>query len=335
MSDKPHIVSLREGLRLDRYLTRQLSHVSRNRVQFYIQKGDVLVNGRQVRVSHRLQGGEELTFATRLTRDFDRTAEAVPLEIIHEDAHLLVINKPADLLVHPVGMEFSRTVVGALHVLLRQRGESTEGLGIIHRLDRMTSGLMVLGKTLLARRFLSRQVEERRVKREYVAIAAGVPPARRGTVCMPIRRHPRRPSRMQALTPEQAQEARAVQPVSRVSDSGYSNPRDDLRPRDATTHYAVLRHWQDCSLLRLRLETGRTHQIRVHAQAIGVPLLGYPIYGPSLDHPAQRFKLGRPALHARRLSFPHPETGELLRFRLPLPDDLQALLQQIAAAGDA
>ena len=333
MSDKPHIVSTREGIRLDRYLTRQLSHISRNRIQRHIEKGDVLVDGRQVRASHRLHGGEELTFVARLVRDIDSSAEAVAIDIVYEDEHLFVINKPAGLLVHPVGSEFKRTVVGALHVLLRERGEPTEELGIIHRLDRLTSGLMVLGKTLLARRFLSRQVEQRHVKRQYIAVAAGVPHPLRGSICMPIRRHPRRPTRMEALSEDQAQLAAAAEPAQRVSESGYSDPRTDLRPRQATTHYAVLRQWHDCSLLRFRLETGRTHQIRVHAQAIGIPLLGDPLYGPEADHPAQRFLFQRPALHARRLAFPHPETGVIVRFRVPLPDDMQTLLGEIEAAG--
>ena len=329
MSDKPHIVNIRGIIRLDRYLTRQLSHTSRNRIQHHIEKGDVLVNGKHVRSSHRLQGGEELTFEPRLVRSIDNDAEPVPMEIVYEDQHLIVVNKPADLLVHPVGSEYKRTVVGALHVLLRQRGEPTEGLGVVHRLDRMTSGLMVLGKTLEARRYLSRQVEDRRVKREYVAIAAGVPPLPRGIISMPIRRHPRRPSRMEAISEQLAHELRQVEPPPRVSDSGYSDPRADLRPRDAITHYVVLRQWSDCCLLRFRLETGRTHQIRVHAQGLGVPLLGDPLYGPEDDHPVQRFGLERPALHARRLAFPHPETKQFMRFRVALPSDLQMLLRKI------
>jgi 23S rRNA-/tRNA-specific pseudouridylate synthase len=137
---------------------------------------------------------------------------------------------------------------------------------------------------------------------------------------------------MQALTEEQAQEALAQEPAQRVSSSGYSDPRANLRPRHAKTHYVVLRQWHDCCLLRLRLETGRTHQIRVHAQAIGMPLLGDPIYGPDADHPCQRFRFKRPALHARRLAFLHPQSGLWMRFRVPLPEDLQQLLHEIEAA---
>lgn len=329
MSRTPHIVNVRTAVRLDRYLTRQLAAVSRNRVQQHIENGDVLVDGRRVRPSHRLHGGEELTLLPQLERDLDHSAEAVPLRIVYEDDSLFVIDKPADLLVHPVGGEFRRTVLGALHVVLRDRGESNEQLGIVHRLDRTTSGLMILAKTLEARRQLSRQIESRSIERQYVAVAAGVPAVARDTIRLAIRRHPRRPTRMQALTEEQVRQLHASGIPSAVSDSGYSDPRADLRPRSAVTRVEALRCWPGFSLLRLRLETGRTHQIRVHLQAVGLPLVGDPLYGPEPVPALPGESLARPALHARRLLFRHPQDGRRMTFHAALPDDLRSLLRAI------
>lgn len=333
MLHEPHIVSVRTPVRLDRYLTRQLPHVSRNRVQHAIDKGDVLVDGRCMRPSHRLQGGEVLTLQPHLKRDVAASAEAVPLRVVYEDAFLFVIDKPAGLLVHPVGSEYRRTVLGGLHRLLQQRGDTSHELGIVHRLDRGTSGLMMLARTREARRRLSRQVEARQVERTYVAVAAGVPPARRGRVELAIRRHPRRPTRMQALRQDEVQELAREDMAPPVSSSGYSDPRQDRRPRPACTDVELMRCWSGHSMLRLRLETGRTHQIRVHLQAAHLPLVGDPLYGappPPPDAPALTF--GRPALHARRLSFRHPMHGARLSFRAALPADMRDLLQRIRAA---
>jgi 23S rRNA pseudouridine1911/1915/1917 synthase len=329
MSHKPHIVHVRSAVRLDRYLTRQLASVSRNRIQQHIENGDVLVDGRPVRPSHRLHGGEKLTLLPQLERDFEQSAEAVPLHIVYEDDDLFVIDKPADLLVHPVGGEFRRTVLGALHVLLRQRGEDNEELGIVHRLDRTTSGLMLVAKTLEARRALSRQVEAHRIRRQYVALVVGVPQQQRGSIRLAIRRHPRRPTRMQALRDDEVRRIHDEGFPSAVSDSGYSDPRADLRPRHAVTRFETLCCWPDCSLLRLQLETGRTHQIRVHLQAIGLPLVGDPLYGATGSDAASGPLLTRPALHARRLAFAHPRDGRWMQFRAALPEDLHRLLRVI------
>jgi len=329
MPDSPHIVNVRQAIRLDRYLTRQLAHVSRNRIQHHIENGDVLVDGRRVRPSHRLHGGETLTLLPLLERDLAQSAESVPLRVVFEDAHLVVVDKPADLLVHPVGSEFRRTVLGGLHRLLEERGEDPSQLGIVHRLDRNTSGLMVLAKTLVARRLLSRQVEARQVQRAYVALAAGVPPAARGVISLAIRRHPGRPTRMQALPATEVEALLGEGIPSPVSDSGYSDPRADVRPRAATTFLEVVRSWDGVSLVRLHLQTGRTHQIRVHLQAVGLPLIGDPLYGPDVASTPAGVTLQRPALHARRLGFVHPVHGTRLSFHAALPEDMQRLVQAI------
>jgi 23S rRNA pseudouridine1911/1915/1917 synthase len=251
---------------------------------------------------------------------------------VYEDEHLVVVDKSAGLLVHPVGREYRRTLLNGLYALLALRGEDPSELGIVHRLDRLTSGLIVVAKRLAARRTLAQAVEERRMHRSYLAVVAGSPPAERGSVDLFIRRDPLRPTRMQALDAAAAGAARRAHARSHVSASGYSDPRLDLRPRPALTRWAVLRRFRGATLLRCELETGRTHQIRVHLQAVGLPLLGDPIYGPAADAAlpdslrAASRALGRPALHAALLAFPHPVSSAALRFRAALPSDLHALL---------
>jgi 23S rRNA pseudouridine1911/1915/1917 synthase len=319
------VVRLRNSVRLDRYLTGRLPHVSRNRIQRHIEQGDVLVDGRRVRASHRLHGGETLTLPPFEERKRDVASQPVELCILYEDRDLVVVDKQAGLLVHPSGEEYQRTLLNGLHCELAARGENAGGLGIVHRLDRWTSGLIVVAKCLRARRDLSRQVEARRVRRRYLGIVHGQPSADRGCVELSIRRDPRRPTRMQAL------DAQGVADVERsgwswhVSASGYSDPRRDLRPRHARTHYRLLRRLRGASILCFELETGRTHQIRVHMEGLGTPLVGDPIYGAVDD----RLGLSRPALHASALEFTHPSTGERPHFRAPLPADLLALIAKL------
>jgi len=326
------VVRLRESVRLDRYLTSHLAQVSRNRVQRHIERGEVLVNGRPVAASHRLHGGEVITIPALVLRSLDIASRAVPFRVVYEDEALIVVDKPAGLLVHPVGGEFQETLLNGLHHRLRQRGEPTEGLGVVHRLDRLTSGLLVLAKRLDTRRRLARQVELRGMHRAYVGITAGIPSPLQGWIDLPIRRDPRRPTRMQAIPQGHGDSRSRACGPAHVSSSGYSNPRLDLRPRRARTHYAVLRRMPAAALLRLVLETGRTHQIRVHLQALRVPLWGDPLYGPTRESVPPEVQIDRPALHASRLEFDHPDTGERLRFRAPLPEDLRRLL--VCLGGD-
>jgi len=317
------VVRLRESIRLDRYLTGQLPHVSRNRIQRHIEHGDVLVDGRRVRPSHRLHGGETLRLPPVAARQLGTVAEAVEFRVVYEDTDLVVVDKPAGLVVHPVGAEARRTLLGGLHRRLEARDESAAELGIVHRLDRLTSGLVVVAKSLVARRRLARQVERRGLHRVYLGFVQGRPPAASGCIELFIRRDPRRPTRMQALGAEAAAAGNRIsQP--HVSASGYSNPRRDLRARPARTHYRILRRFAGATLLQLELDTGRTHQIRVHLQAIGTPLLGDPIYGPPETDRT------RPALHAARLEFEHPTSGAALRFAAPMPADLHALARLLS-----
>jgi 23S rRNA pseudouridine1911/1915/1917 synthase len=282
-----------------------------------------------------LTGGEVLTLPALQSRQIEHASEPVEFTVVHEDQDIIVVDKPAGVLVHPVGKEFRRTLLNGLHHRLLERGEDASELGIVHRLDRLTSGLLVVCKNLGARRALSQAVESRHVRRAYLAVVAGRPAAVRGVIDLAIRRDPARPTRMQALDPDHAAAARRSA-RSRVSRSGYSDPRLDIRPRRARTHWALLRHLGGASLLRVELETGRTHQIRVHMQAIGMPLLGDPIYGSlpgaRLDDATLRTETGlaRPALHAAVLAFHHPRSGQRLHFRAALPADLRQLIARLA-----
>ena len=335
MNPSSIVVQVRESVRLDRYLTGRLAHVSRNRIQRHIEQGDVLVDGRRVRSNHRLHGGETLCLPPFEARKLENASRHVDFRIVYEDEDLVVVDKPAGILVHPIASEFRDTLLNGLHHRLTTRGDDPSGLGIVHRLDRWTSGLIVVAKRLPARRQLAQQVENRQVRRHYWALVRGKPEPPRGRIDYWIRRDPRRPTRMQALDDAAAAVAARALVRPHVSSAGFSDEHRDGRPRSARTHYRVLRTLPGAAVVALRLETGRTHQIRVHLQALGYPLLGDPIYGPPAatlpQAPATQAALQRPALHASRLEFQHPTTHEPLRFRAPLPPDLRAVLQELLA----
>lgn len=250
-------------------------------------------------------------------------AEAIPLAVVHEDSHLLVLDKPAGLVVHPAAGHASGTLVNAL---LAHCGNSLSGIGgvrrpgIVHRLDKDTTGLMVVAKTDAAHRGLSELFADHgrsgTLERSYTAFVWGVPAAAGGTVDRSLGRHPHKRDRM-AIVPEG-------------------------RGRHAVTHWTRIDAYDGTAAVRCRLETGRTHQIRVHMAALGHPLIGDPVYGTGFRTKAARLApaartaaetLGRQALHADVLGFAHPVTGKILRFESPLPPDLAALGR--ALAGDA
>jgi 23S rRNA pseudouridine1911/1915/1917 synthase len=227
--------------------------------------------------------------------------------IAYEDADLLVIDKPAGLVVHPARGHRTGTLAQLLGVAAAG-GPDPERAGIVHRLDRDTSGLLIVARSEEAHRRLQRALAERRIVREYLALVHGRPPARTGTIEAPIGRDPRMRTRM------------AV---------------DGAHPREARTHFEIERALGAFTLLRLRLDTGRTHQIRVHLQAIGHPVAGDPEYGPTPGSISGALGLERQFLHAARLSFTHPLTGAPIDVLSPLPTDLQAALEQAGTAGGA
>src|SRR5206468_3908811 len=255
---------------------------------------DVRVDGEARAKSYRLSGGEDVEFEAPERETRQLAAEDIPLRIAYEDEHLLVVDKPAGLVVHPAPGHATGTLVHGLLALEPEGGEEPERPGIVHRLDRDTSGLLVVARSEAAHRRLQELVREREVEREYLALVVGRPRSRAGRIEAPIGRDRREPTR---------------------------HSLDTDTPREAVTHFEVVELLRGHALLRVTLETGRTHQIRVHLEAIGLPVAGDPVYGRAGD-----LGLERQFLHAARLAFAHPVTGAPIDVESPLPDDLQKAL---------
>ncbi|CAA9492764.1 MAG: Ribosomal large subunit pseudouridine synthase D [uncultured Solirubrobacteraceae bacterium] len=293
------------GERLDVLLAQTLG--SRSRAQRLIVAGRVLVDGAKVRKNHRVGGGERVVLddTPEGGQEPDQTAPTAPVAafgIAWEDEHLLVVDKPAGVVVHPARGHREGTLAQAL-LGRAAGGEEPWRAGIVHRLDRNTSGLLVVAKDDAVHRTLKSAMAAREIRREYLALVEGRPPARSGTIEAPIGRDRRQ---------------RTLMSVGSVADA----------LKDAITHFEIERALPRATLLRVRLQTGRTHQIRVHMRAIGHPVCGDPEYGH-----AGLFGLQRQFLHAARLAFSHPVSGEPIDVSSPLPGDLQAALDQAARQG--
>ncbi len=300
------------GERLDKLLALSMPEVSRSRLKQWIEDGAVRVNGAQVRPRHAVGAGDLIELDPQPAPDAAAyTPEPMALAIVHEDDTILVVDKPPGLVVHPAAGHWSGTLLNGLLAHVPALG-GVPRAGIVHRLDAGTSGLMVVAKTLAAQTDLVRQLQARTVQREYWAIVLGEP-RRRGTIDAPIGRDPRNPLRF------------------RVSHAASARPARTHYSRVATTQEnGVALSWLAC-----RLETGRTHQIRVHCEYLGHPLIGDPVYrrrlpAPAPDVPWRAFP--RQALHACRLGLVHPSTGETVAwFRAP-PSDLADLMQSLGFA---
>jgi 23S rRNA pseudouridine1911/1915/1917 synthase len=288
------------GTRLDRFLAELPEVGSRAVAERLVRDGGVLVDGRARSKSHRLDGGEELEFEPPATRPSGLEPEEMDLAIPYEDEHLLVVDKPAGLVVHPAAGHHTGTLVHGLLAYDVEGGEESERPGIVHRLDRDTSGLLVVARSPEAHRRLEEIVRRRLLTREYVALVVGRPRSWRGTIDAPIGRDRRDPLR---------------------------HSLDTDSPRAAVTHFEVAELIGDHALLRVTLETGRTHQIRVHLAAIDLPVAGDPTYGRAGD-----LGLERQFLHAARLAFEHPFTGEPVDVTSPLPPDLDESLATLRAS---
>jgi len=293
-----------EGQRLDQALVELVPDYSRSRLQQWIRGGQVTLDDRVPRVRERVHCGDTVRIDAEMTSESTFAAEAIALDLIHEDDHLLVINKPPGLVVHPAAGNPDGTLLNAL--LYHDPGlAALPRAGIVHRLDKDTSGLMVVARTLVAHTRLAEAMQERRIRREYLAVVNGVLTAG-GRIEAPIGRHPVDRKRM------------AVVAGGRV----------------AVTHYRVIERYRAHTLVRVRLETGRTHQIRVHMAHIRCPVVGDPVYGGRLRLPRgagdplknalRDFR--RQALHAQRLELVHPESGELMAWEAPLPADMEMLI---------
>ncbi|MFO1510844.1 MAG: 23S rRNA pseudouridine(1911/1915/1917) synthase RluD [Steroidobacteraceae bacterium] len=303
------------GLRLDQALARLLPQYSRSRIQGWIERGGVSIDGRPARARDRVLGGEQVVLEGDVPADTAVAPQAMPLRIVHEDDELLVIDKPAGLVVHPGAGNRDRTLQNGL--LAHDPGLArVPRAGLVHRLDKDTSGLMVVARTIEAHAALVDLLAAREISREYLAVASGVMTGG-GTIDEPIGRH------------------RSARVKMAVRQDG----------REAVTHYRVVERFRAHTFVRVTLETGRTHQIRVHLAHAGYPILGDPVYGgrrrlPAGASPALLAALHgfqRQALHAARLAFVHPASGEALEFEAPMPEDMQALIavlrEDVSAAG--
>jgi 23S rRNA pseudouridine1911/1915/1917 synthase len=299
------------GRRLDVALAALLPQYSRTRIQRWIDEGAVLVNGLAVKPRDVITGGETATVEARIRAETGIKAEKLPLDIVHKDAAIIVINKPPGLVVHPGAGNREHTLQNAL--LAHDKSLKTvPRAGLVHRIDKDTSGLLVVARTLEAHSALVALLAAHEIEREYLAVCTGAMTGG-GTVDEPIGRHRTQRIKM------------AVR-------------RDG---REAVTHYRIEKRFRAHTLARVRLETGRTHQIRVHLAHVGYPIVGDPVYGgrkklpagasPELVAALNGFQ--RQALHAARLSFSHPKSGKAVSYEAPLPDDLRGLLDALARDG--
>lgn len=293
------------GQRLDRFLAPHLGHLSRTAIQRMIDEGMVLVNQRSSKPGYMIRTNDviEVLHPFPASQPMTAAAREMPLDVVYEDKDLLVINKAAGMVVHPAPGHSEDTLVNALlarYPDLRTAGEEMRP-GIVHRLDKDTSGLMIVARNAQAHAALAEQIKRHEVQKRYLALVEGRVALEQGSIDAPIGRDPRRRQQMTITK---------------------------LAGKEARTHFWVLQRFNRHTLLLLQLETGRTHQIRVHLRAIGHPVAGDPVYGSG--NSVRGVKLPRQFLHAYQLQFRHPSTGEVLTFEAPLPADLQAVLDERA-----
>lgn len=298
-----HIGPEQVGMRLDRFLVSVLGDVSRTAGQQLIADGAVLVNQRSAKAAYLLRLDDEVLLlrAGPATISQDVRPQPLPLNIIYEDDDLLVINKEPGVVVHPAAGHYDDTLVNALlahYPEIREFGGEMRP-GIVHRLDKDTSGLLIVAKNLRTQAALVEQMQHHQVEKRYLALVEGVVSLDQGSIDAPIGRDPRHRQQM-TITAQEGREAR--------------------------THFRVQRRYAHHTLLLLQLETGRTHQIRVHLKAIGHPVVGDPVYGSR--HQRLQLPLQRQFLHAYQLKFTHPTTNKALEFTAPLAADLQKILAQ-------
>lgn len=293
-------------VRLDRYLLSSMPDRSRSQIQFLIRKGLVRVNGLEVKTGYQLKPDDIIAVQAPRPPSDQPHAENIPLNVLYEDADLAVLEKPAGMVCHIGAGVRSGTLVNAL---LFRMGSLDTGdpirPGIVHRLDKLTSGVMVVAKNSRAHRALARQFKSREVKKEYLALVHERPAPPVGTIDLPLGRDPQNRKKISVRA---------------------------RKARSAITHYEILKEYDRLSLLQVRIETGRTHQIRVHLAQKGHPVVGDTLYGGNRMRNLPRQlqsaadSLGRVFLHAHRLEFHHPRTGEALSFASPLPPELQDFL---------
>ena len=289
----------RDGERLDAALSRLCGELSRSAAQRLAESGAVLVNGTPRRKNYKLRAGDELSFTPPEAQPIEAAAEDIPLDVIYEDDDLIVVNKPKGLVVHPAAGHWSGTLVNAL---IHHCGDSLSGVGgrlrpgIVHRIDKDTSGLIIAAKNDFAHRALASQLQDHTLARTYRCIAVGSFREDEGTVDLSIGRHPKDRKKMAVNVPNAKQ---------------------------AVTHWRVLERFRGYTYLECKLETGRTHQIRVHLASRGHPILGDTVYGKAA------LGLDSQCLHAVSLRFVHPRSGETVSLSCPIPEGWTALLEKL------
>ncbi|MDO7905384.1 RluA family pseudouridine synthase [Paenibacillus sp. JX-17] len=285
--------------RIDKYLTESLEEVSRSQIQIWITDGHALVNGSVVKANHKLAEGDRITLQVPEPASVEIAAEDIPLEVVYEDKDVIVVNKPRGMVVHPAPGHTSGTLVNALMYHCKDLSGINGELrpGIVHRIDKDTSGLLMAAKNDKAHASLAAQLKDHSVNRRYIALVHGHLSHDQGTVDAPIGRD--------------ASDRKMFTVTERNS-------------KHAVTHFLVMERLGDYTLLELKLETGRTHQIRVHMKFIGHPLVGDPVYGRN-----KGIRMNGQALHAATLGFIHPSTGEYMEFSAPLPADMEEVLASL------
>jgi len=295
-----------DGIRFDVAAAQLFPDYSRARLQLWIKSGELTIDGKARKTREKVIPGQTLLLAAEVENEERWQAEDIALDVVYEDDSLLVVNKPVGLVVHPAAGHASGTLLNAL-LAHDTNLASVPRAGIVHRLDKDTSGLMVVAKTLLAQNHLVNQLQERTVSREYEAVVFGTMTGG-GTVQADLGRHPQQRVKMAVV---------------------------ETGGKEAITHYRIIQRYQHHCHIRCMLETGRTHQIRVHMAHIKHPLVGDPLYAgrPRVPKAASNALIaglrsfGRQALHARRLSFIHPVSGEQVSWEVPLPEDFSGLLE--------
>lgn len=288
------------GKRIDAYLSSKVEDMSRAQIQKLIEQGNITVNNKSQKSNYKVKDKDFIVVAIPEPVELEINAEDIDIEIMYEDEDLVVVNKPQGMVVHPAAGNYSGTLVNAL----LGKCKSLSGIngvirpGIVHRIDKDTTGVLVVAKNDNAHRSLTEQIKEHSVKRIYIALVEGRVKNDSGTISLPIGRHPVERKKM------------AV-----VNKNG----------RNAVTHFRVIQRYRENTLIEARLETGRTHQIRVHMSYIGHPLVGDPVYG----FKKQKFKLKGQALHAQTLGFIHPRTGAYMEFSAPLPQYFIDLIEKL------
>ena len=289
------------GERIDKFLSGELSELSRSYIQKLLKEEQVLVNGRIIKANYKTQSGDYIEFHIPDPEVPDILPENIPLDILYEDDYVLVVNKPKDMVVHPSAGHTSGTLVNAV---MAHCGEHLSGIngvlrpGIVHRIDKDTTGALLICKDDIVHRDLAEQLKKHSIKRRYRAVVQGNLKEDEGTVNAPVGRHPTDRKKM------------AI---------------NHKNGKEAITHYKVLERFGQATYIECRLETGRTHQIRVHMASLGHPLLGDTVYGSSKNP----YHLQGQALHAMILGFVHPITGEYLEFEAPLPEYFSKLLEKL------